>query len=83
MIIITGGAGFIGSNLIKKLNKRNENKIIIVDDLNHFNKIKNLSNLDFYDYIDIKEFYNNVSTFKKDIKAIFHQGAACRYNRYR
>ena len=75
MIIITGGAGFIGSNLIKKLNKRNENKIIIVDDLNHFNKIKNLSNLDFYDYIDIKEFYNNVSTFKKDIKAIFHQGA--------
>lgn len=75
MIIVTGGAGFIGSNLIKKLNQRNENKIIIVDDLNHFNKIKNLSNLDFCDYIDIKEFYNNVSSYKKDIKAIFHQGA--------
>ena len=56
MIIVTGGAGFIGSNIVKNLNKAGIKDITIVDDLTDGYKMRNLSDLDFVDYYDLEEF---------------------------
>ena len=45
MIIVTGGAGFIGSNIVKQLNNKGRNDILIVDDLTDGRKIKNIENI--------------------------------------
>ncbi len=58
MIIITGGAGFIGSALVSHLNKLGHNNIIIVDHLRKEEKWKNLNGLDFYDIINKDDFFN-------------------------
>ena len=75
MIIVTGGAGMIGSNLIRKLNKLGKNNIIIVDNLKNGFKCKNISDLDFSDYLDKDDFLDiiNSNKFNKEIKVIFHQ----------
>ena len=53
MIIITGGAGFIGSNLLKALNDKNLNDILVVEELDRFEKkFNNLENMRFIDCID-------------------------------
>ena len=74
MIIVTGGAGFIGSNLIRMLNERGFKDIILVDDLTNGYQIKNLSDLNFIDYVDKDSFIKKLDDFKK-IHAIFHLGA--------
>ena len=76
MIIVTGGAGFIGSNLIKSLNDIGEKKIILVDDLNIKNK-KNVIDLKYSHHYSIDNFIKIIKSNKKklDIKCIFHQGA--------
>jgi ADP-L-glycero-D-manno-heptose 6-epimerase len=76
MIIVTGGAGFIGSNLIKGLNEEGINDILIVDNLENSKKHRNLSSLEFIDFIDKKIFLENINVFKNEkIDIIFHQGA--------
>ena len=50
MIIVTGGAGFIGSNIVKELNRRGRRDILIVDDLKDGLNYKNLRGLQFVDY---------------------------------
>ncbi|KMQ32160.1 ADP-glyceromanno-heptose 6-epimerase [Bacillus cereus] len=78
MIIITGGAGFVGSNLIRKLNNDGYSDIIIVDDINTVPKIKNMKNLDFSDYIDKERFLSELKQGaynKYKISAILHNGA--------
>ena len=77
MIIITGGAGMIGSNLIKSLNRIGIKDILVVDNLGNGKKIKNLSDLDFIDYIDKNDFINSIikGCKYKNVEAIFHQGA--------
>lgn len=78
MIIVTGGAGFIGSNLVKGLNDIGCNEIIIVDDLTDGQKFKNLLDCKFLDYIDKDHFIQRVKTnetFSEHIDAIFHEGA--------
>ena len=57
-IVVTGAAGFIGSNLIKGLNARGIDDIIAVDDLTQGDKFRNLADLSIADYIDAGNFYD-------------------------
>ena len=80
MIIVTGGAGFIGSNLIKLLNQAGHKNIVAVDDLTDGTKFANLVDLDIALYIDKDEFIARVVSgdpFAEwdEIEVVFHQGA--------
>ncbi|MDA8299778.1 MAG: ADP-glyceromanno-heptose 6-epimerase [Deltaproteobacteria bacterium] len=77
MIVVTGGAGFIGSNIIEELNKRGESNILVVDNLTNGKKMYNLHDLDILDYMDREDFIERIKSnydFGK-ITAIFHEGA--------
>lgn len=75
-IVVTGAAGFIGSNLIKGLNARGFDDIIAVDDLTQGDKFRNLADLKIADYVDASAFYELFShgSFGQ-IEAVFHEGA--------
>ena len=77
MIIVTGGAGFIGSNLIKALNERGESNILLVDHLVNGRKMLNIADLDIADYMDKTEFIQRIDEpgFWGGIRGVFHQGA--------
>ncbi len=76
MIIVTGGAGFIGSNLIRGLNGIGINDIIVVDNLENSKKHRNLNSLEFIDFIDKEDFIENINIFRNEkVDTIFHQGA--------
>ena len=76
MIVITGGAGFIGSAIAWRLNTKNKNDLIIVDELGHDEKWKNLVGLNFQDFINKDEFINKINSgFNFRIDAIIHMGA--------
>lgn len=77
MIIVTGGAGFIGSNIIAALNKRDIRDILLVDDLTDGKKCLNLADLDIADYMDKDDFLQAIQSDTLDlpVTAIFHEGA--------
>ncbi|MCD4819990.1 MAG: ADP-glyceromanno-heptose 6-epimerase [Candidatus Cloacimonetes bacterium] len=76
MIVITGGAGFIGSNLIKKLNIKGIDDILIVDSLGKSEKWKNLVGKKFVDFIHKSEFLEKLQkNCFPNIKTIVHLGA--------
>jgi ADP-L-glycero-D-manno-heptose 6-epimerase len=77
MIVVTGGAGFIGSNLIKALNGRGESNIVLVDNLANGRKMHNIADLNIADYIDKSQFIETMGTpgFLDKVQAVFHQGA--------
>lgn len=77
MIIVTGGAGFIGSNLISALNRRGEADILLVDHLLNGRKMHNIADLNIADYMDKAEFIERLQSpgFLNKVRAVFHQGA--------
>ena len=77
MIIVTGGAGFIGSSLVWRLNELGESKIIIVDDLGTDEKWKNLVPLKFDDFVHKDDFISMVldREFPFETDSIIHMGA--------
>ena len=78
MIIVTGGAGFIGSNIVKELNRKGRNDILIVDDLKDGENYKNLRGLHFIDYRHKDDFLESIEDDEfggSDIDAVFHEGA--------
>ncbi|USD65135.1 ADP-glyceromanno-heptose 6-epimerase [Vibrio sp. SCSIO 43136] len=77
MIIVTGGAGMIGSNIVKALNEAGHNDILVVDNLKNGKKFKNLVDLDITDYMDRDDFLTQIMAGDDfgPIEAVFHQGA--------
>jgi ADP-L-glycero-D-manno-heptose 6-epimerase len=78
MYIVTGGAGFIGANLVAGLNGRGISDILVVDNLENSAKFRNLSDLEIADFQDKREFRAHLAAGRfndRAIRAIFHQGA--------
>ena len=75
-IIVTGGAGFIGSCVVRTLNDRGYNKIFIVDNIAETEKWKNIRNKNYIDYIQRDDFINRLEAGDyDDVSAVIHMGA--------
>ena len=80
MIVVTGGSGFIGSNLVNFLNDIGEEEILIVEELDTYvKKFENLKDLKYLDCLDkqafIQDLKRNSTKYKNNISQIFHLGA--------
>ncbi len=75
--VVTGAAGFIGSNLVKALNERGERDIIAVDNLSRADKFRNLAACEIADFIDKRDFLAQLRSgeFEGALEAVLHQGA--------
>jgi ADP-L-glycero-D-manno-heptose 6-epimerase len=75
--IVTGAAGFIGSNLVRALNERGEHNIIAVDNLKRAEKFRNLADCEIADYLDKEDFLKKLHEgfFDGLVSTVLHQGA--------
>jgi ADP-L-glycero-D-manno-heptose 6-epimerase len=75
-VVVTGAAGFIGSNLVHGLNGIGIDDVIAVDDLTHASKYRNLLGAHLSDYFDHEEFYRRFANGEfGTVDAVLHQGA--------
>jgi ADP-L-glycero-D-manno-heptose 6-epimerase len=75
-IVVTGAAGFIGSNLVRALNVRGDRDIIAVDNLTHADKVRNLADCDISEFVDKDDFLDRLLDGDfDDVEAVLHQGA--------
>ena len=75
MYIVTGGAGFIGSNIAWALEQRGDHKIVVVDRLRDGDKWKNIAKRDLFDVVHPEDFGEFLEDHGEEVKAIFHMGA--------
>jgi ADP-L-glycero-D-manno-heptose 6-epimerase len=77
MIVLTGGAGFIGSCVLAKLNTEGHQKILVVDNLAKSEKWRNLQGKRFENYLHKDEFLSQIvsSSFSDKVQAVIHLGA--------
>ena len=77
MHVVTGGCGFIGSNIVARLNNQGINNILVVDDFNESTKLQNIAHNDVSDFVHKDRFLTEIlnGKYKSDIEIIFHQGA--------
>ena len=77
MIIVTGGAGLIGSNVIEQLNQRGHTDVLVVDHLKNGQKMHNLADLHIRDYLDRDDFMARIQSGQDmgQVSAVFHLGA--------
>jgi len=78
MLIVTGGAGFIGSNIVHELNAHGLTDILVVDNLANAKKFENLHGARYTDYMDKREFRRAMSEHALGtghVEAVLHQGA--------
>ena len=77
MLIVTGGAGFIGSNIVYTLNRQGRDDVIVVDNLTKGEKALNLADCTIADYRDKDDFIQAVREGRDfgDVEAVLHQGA--------
>ena len=74
MIIVTGGAGFIGSCVVRSLNEAGRSDIVIVDNISETDKWMNMRNKKYIKYVHKSKFLEELPTYK-NVEAIVHMGA--------
>ncbi len=74
MILLTGGAGFIGSAMLAKLNQEGIDDIVVIDSLKSSEKWKNLQGKSFIDYLDKSQLMSSIDKFEH-VEAVIHMGA--------
>ena len=75
MIVITGARGFIGSNLLKKFNNLGENNLVLVDELENFDKNENINETNFHSIIHRDDFLDWFNRNKESVRFVYHIGA--------
>ena len=77
MYVVTGGAGFIGANIVKALNERGIEDILVVDNLEKADKFLNLTDCEIADFVDKRDFIERIRSgaINEKYDAIFHEGA--------